>query len=606
MLAVKSGVVSYKKYYSKGKLVKSCSLPSIVAAPYEIWTADNTYMEYLDFEGNTTRMTVSQLNLLLANAIGDNSIAVTATKYGTLETIPLASNEVFECESLRKIVAIDSSGKPRIICKADYVSQSTLKPIHDAVFRMLYDLESDHAHKHDEGFDILQEFMKRDDDFEVASLDLSGATDYFPAWFQIKVVEYIWGPKLAEIWGNAMVRVPVQDGYYYRIGQPMGTYSSWAVFALSHHVLVHLAAWRIRNEDSRWTKLISRQPGELYHIVGDDVYVAQTPLINSYQITMNEAGVKINKDKSFFTGGRLRQGEFVKRNSWRGFEVSALSPRLIIKAFTDYTSAHQLIRKLLMLGYPKKSLDKLVKLLLCGAPRGQKSSMATAHVINQMTQIPFQLNGLALDNPVCLDNNIIMAAIMGVVKSHIYATERLPYFSNPGKLNWTEFAEMCFIDVPGLASTREIPLHEYLRSIPQDVVGEYNRYALQQFISDKWEEHASGTLDVSFEALESLMSTIKSLISVPSLPSWSDNERKLFMVKFVKEIKACNGDVNKIEQRYTRLASSITGSNQLQTFEGLLRHLEFMEMRNDDAISGRESREVTVSKAAKKPMVQCS
>jgi len=35
---------------------------------------------------------------------------------------------------------------------------------------------------------------------------------------------------------------PDKETVFYRTGQPMGAYSSWAVFALTHHLLIRYCA----------------------------------------------------------------------------------------------------------------------------------------------------------------------------------------------------------------------------------------------------------------------------------------------------------------------------------------------------------------------------
>jgi len=80
------------------------------------------------------------------------------------------------------------------------------------------------------------------------SMDLSAATDRFPVAFQKLVVEKLTGRRdYAEAWERIMVKEPFSykgSTYTYSVGQPMGLYSSWAIFALSHHIIVRIAANR--------------------------------------------------------------------------------------------------------------------------------------------------------------------------------------------------------------------------------------------------------------------------------------------------------------------------------------------------------------------------
>jgi hypothetical protein len=73
------------------------------------------------------------------------------------------------------------------------------------------------------------------------SFDLSAATDRFPMEFQKKVVSHLIGEELSGVWAQLLIGLPFRpiwkDGadVYYGAGQPMGAYTSWAVFALCHH-----------------------------------------------------------------------------------------------------------------------------------------------------------------------------------------------------------------------------------------------------------------------------------------------------------------------------------------------------------------------------------
>jgi len=56
----------------------------------------------------------------------------------------------------------------------------------------------------------------------------------------------------------------------YEVGQPMGFYSSWAAFSLSHHALMHLA---IMTSAKRADHNVRQLPFSRYAIVGDDVLI---------------------------------------------------------------------------------------------------------------------------------------------------------------------------------------------------------------------------------------------------------------------------------------------------------------------------------------------
>jgi len=73
--------------------------------------------------------------------------------------------------------------------------------------------------------------------------------------------------------------------YRYRVGQPMGFYSSWAIFALTHHCLVKLAAKRAGIHNPK------------YALLGDDIVVEERIAV-AYRDLLSEFGVNISEGKS--------------------------------------------------------------------------------------------------------------------------------------------------------------------------------------------------------------------------------------------------------------------------------------------------------------------
>jgi len=67
----------------------------------------------------------------------------------------------------------------------------------------------------------------------------------------------------------------------------MGAYSSWAMLALTHHVLVRVAAHRV-----------GVQSFTDYCILGDDVVIRNDAVAQAYFNLMSALGVSINLSKS--------------------------------------------------------------------------------------------------------------------------------------------------------------------------------------------------------------------------------------------------------------------------------------------------------------------
>jgi len=210
--------------------------------------------------------------------------------------------KIKRCKSLiRKLSIIhDREGKERIIAIFDYWSQSALKPLHDSVFKILRSFKGDCT------FDQTSSSRWLKVPGPYYSMDLHAATDTFP----VEIQEYILGqmitPEYAKAWRRVMTAhefyVPFSDQRHikYGCGQPMGAYSSWAVFALSHHIIVRVAALRA-GYSSKWSN---------YALLGDDIVLTNPKVAQEYRAIMGSLGVLINDDKTHIS---LDMYEFAKR-----------------------------------------------------------------------------------------------------------------------------------------------------------------------------------------------------------------------------------------------------------------------------------------------------
>lgn len=87
--------------------------------------------------------------------------------------------------------------------------------------------------------------------------------------------------------------------YRYAVGQPMGAYSSWAAFSMTHHLLVHYAAFRcgIMNFKD-------------YILLGDDIVINNNKVAQCYIALLTNYGVDISLTK---THTSYNTYEFAKR-----------------------------------------------------------------------------------------------------------------------------------------------------------------------------------------------------------------------------------------------------------------------------------------------------
>jgi len=88
------------------------------------------------------------------------------------------------------------------------------------------------------------------------------------------------GEGFANPWSTEHIR--------YGCGQPMGAYSSFPAFALSHHFIVYLAAKRVGMNPQRLK----------YAILGDDIVISGKRLATAYLQILDELGVPVSESKT--------------------------------------------------------------------------------------------------------------------------------------------------------------------------------------------------------------------------------------------------------------------------------------------------------------------
>jgi hypothetical protein len=92
---------------------------------------------------------------------------------------------------------------------------------------------------------------------------------------------------------------PKGDLLQYAVGQPMGTYSSWAVFTLTHHLLVHYCA-----------SLNGIFDFNQYIILGDDIVIKNNEVAKTYVEVLTKMGVGVSPHKTHVS---IDTYEFAKR-----------------------------------------------------------------------------------------------------------------------------------------------------------------------------------------------------------------------------------------------------------------------------------------------------
>lgn len=203
-------------------------------------------------------------------------------------------------------VKLEGSGKVRVFAIANPVFQALLRPLHDWVMECLRTLKTDGT------FHQTAPLERHQGKTNLYSFDLKAATDSLPVDLSGSMLSGLLGRDFAQSWVYIMTspgfRTPggshvgtSKHVYRFKKGQPLGYYSSWPVFALTHHMLVWWAAWSV-------------YPGKRffdYAILGDDIVIADDKVAAKYAELIEDCEVSISKEKSLISKSGAM--EFAKR-----------------------------------------------------------------------------------------------------------------------------------------------------------------------------------------------------------------------------------------------------------------------------------------------------
>jgi len=104
----------------------------------------------------------------------------------------------------------------------------------------------------------------------------------------------------------------------------MGGYSSWAMFTLCHHLVVQMAARRVR-----------KFPFDDYSLLGDDIVIYDKEVAECYLGLLQKLGVEISIQKSIISYDVM---EFAKRYFFQGTEITGLQSRAIYDTHGFYAN----------------------------------------------------------------------------------------------------------------------------------------------------------------------------------------------------------------------------------------------------------------------------
>lgn len=219
-------------------------------------------------------------------------------------------------------------GKCRTVAILDYWTQLILTPLHDTIFHFLSLIPADGTFNQEAVAMRVKSFTTIPE-CSIYSYDLSSATDRLPVALQERVLSILLGPSLAANWRRLLVDreyfTSEGKGLTYAVGQPMGAKSSWAMFTLTHHVIVQAAA-----------ASAGAAPYTEYGMVGDDVVITGSTIAEAYTTIMSYYDVSINMAKSLVPfAGAAPAAEICKRVFVSGVELSVWPVKLIAKTVSN-------------------------------------------------------------------------------------------------------------------------------------------------------------------------------------------------------------------------------------------------------------------------------
>jgi hypothetical protein len=212
----------------------------------------------------------------------------------------------------------EAGGKTRVIAIGDYWSQNLLRSIHDHLMYILKGMVTDGTYNQE---DQTKRLVRLSLGHETFCYDLSKATDRFPVEIQQLVMAGVFSKDISDAWREVLTSRKFrykQHEVSWARGQPLGMLSSWAAFALTHHMVIEYCAYKEGVKSFRE-----------YAVLGDDVCIWHRKVATRYESVMADLGVTINKDKSVVGSRSIHRVEFAKRLFVDGMEVSGLKYDLV-------------------------------------------------------------------------------------------------------------------------------------------------------------------------------------------------------------------------------------------------------------------------------------
>jgi len=201
--------------------------------------------------------------------------------------------------------------KLRAIASPYRIHQLALKPIGEAIYRVVERCPWDCTFDQSKAIPWIQKSMLIGK--TVHSVDLTGATDYFPLGIQLETLRSIFGDlldiKLIE--EIARLRFKSEKGdIQWKRGQPLGLYPSFGMFTLTHGLLLSF--------------LLGKDWEHEFFVVGDDVVILDDELYGKYMALLKAMSCPYSIPKSLsspllaeFAGKVILRDSVMPSYKWR-------------------------------------------------------------------------------------------------------------------------------------------------------------------------------------------------------------------------------------------------------------------------------------------------
>lgn len=179
----------------------------------------------------------------------------------------------------------------KLFAVGNYINQRLLAPFHDWLATCLRRIPMDGTYDQLSPLDRLKGSTG-----VICSVDLKAATDRWPLLLLFELTQVLFGRSFASSAVNSALATNIFQVAFVKkrtlvsfiAGQPLGYRSSWPLFALSHHLVV-------------WVAAEQEYPGKVfkkYAVLGDDVVIADPKVASRYETLVQRLGVKVSAAKS--------------------------------------------------------------------------------------------------------------------------------------------------------------------------------------------------------------------------------------------------------------------------------------------------------------------